>query len=252
MSFWLFLALIPLAVVAGLVAAKLAVRDLGTASSLLTAVPGVARDLLEREVDKVAAWNGHAVAPMAFVVFLWLASSGIHAVFDAMESETGSARPWWKKRLIALGACVLLSIGVALVALLGTGLDWIWTLTGGRLPQAAAIAEDSIVGKLGRLVLGAVVALGITSGIFLMGVPRRARQSMPILPGALLAVAIELILGLGYGAYVSRAGTGSAYQAGLAAIGVTMTAIYFFSLAILVGLELNVVLRDRRIQAPPC
>jgi membrane protein len=248
MSFWIFLALIPLAVVAGLVAAKLAARDNFILSATAATMPAVARDLVARELDRIAAWHG-AVAPTALVVFLWLASSGIHAVFDAMEPQTGCERPWWKKRLIALGACVLLSTGVALVALLGTGLEWIGTLVGKHLPREAEVWESSAFGHTVRLLLGALVAFGLTSGLFVLGVPKGARGTMPVVPGAVLAVALEVVLGLGYGFYVSKAGAGGAYQAGLGVIGVTMMAIYLLSTAMLVGLELNVVLRDRRAAA---
>jgi membrane protein len=253
MAFWLFLALIPLAVVAGLVAAKLAMSDTtGAFSAALESTPSATRELLAHELDHVAAWNGGAVAPTGIVIFLWLASSGVHSVFDAMELEAGCSRPWWQKRLIALGTCILLSAGVALLTLLGTGLGWIWHLTGARVSEATAIAESSIVGHVVRLVLGALVALGLTSVVFLLGLPRAARKSMPVLPGAALAVLLEFALGLGYALYVSKMGTGSAYQAGLAAVGVTMMALYLFSIALLVGLELNVVLREKRTGKTGC
>jgi membrane protein len=245
MAFWLFLALVPLAVVAGLVAARFTMQDpSGAASAVLSSMPTAARDLLRSELGKIDAANG-AVAPTAVVVFLWLASSGVHAVFDAFEIEAGCTRPWWLKRLIALGTCIVLSIGIALVTLLGTGLEWIWRLTGARVPEAAWVAESSMVGQVVRFVIGALVAFGLTCLVFVFGVPREGRSKMPILPGAILAVLLDSILGLGYAFYISKAGTGSAYQAGLATVGVTMMAIYLSSLALLVGLELNVVLRDR-------
>jgi uncharacterized BrkB/YihY/UPF0761 family membrane protein len=147
---------------------------------------------------------------------------------------------------MALATCVLLSAGVALVALLGTGLGWIWRLTGAHLLEATAIAESSAVGHLVRRMLGAVIAFGLTSAVFVLGVPKEARAKMPIVPGAMLAVALETVLSLGYAYYISKVGTGGAYQAGLGAVGVTMMTIYFFAVALLVGLELNVVLRDKR------
>jgi membrane protein len=250
-AFWLFLALVPLAFVAGLAAAKLALSDTGPLSSALEAIPAVARDMLKEQLARVAE-HQRVLAPTALGVFVWLASSGLHAVFDAMEIETGCVRPWWKKRAIAIVGCVLFSFGVAAVALLGSGLDWIWKLLGQRVPDVAEIAQVSFVGRLVRLVLGALVAFALTVGLFEVGIPRHARCGMPIVPGAILAVALQIVLGLGYGYYVSRAGAGGAYQAGLATIGVTMIALYLFSIALLVGLELNVTLRDRRRGSPGC
>jgi membrane protein len=208
--------------------------------------------LLRQQLARISSLNHGVIAPTALAVFVWLASSGLHAVFDAMEAETGFRRPWWKKRALAIGGCVLCSLGVATLALLATGLDWIWKLTGQRLPPVAELAELSLIGRAVRLFLGALVAFGLTIGLFILGVPRQARRGMPIVPGAVLATALGTVLGLGYGFYVSKAGAGGAYQAGLAAIGVTMMALYLFSVAILVGLELNVTLRDRRQRPPGC
>jgi membrane protein len=249
-SFWLFLALVPLAVVAGLVVAKLAVAGTsGAALPLLSSLPEPARDLLESEVRKIAALEGGAVALPALAVFVWLGASGVHSVFDAFEIEASCERPWWKKRVLAIGTCVLLSGGVAAVALLGTGLEWVWRISGARVPALADV-ESSGGGQVLRFVLGALVSLGLTSALYALGVPASVRRAMPILPGAILALTLEMVFGLGYAFYVSRAGTGSAYLAGLAAVGVTMTALYLEVLALLVGLELNVVLREGRTPKP--
>jgi membrane protein len=190
MAFWLFFALIPLAVVVGLVAAKLAMSDeTGKALLLVASLPRAARELLLNELGKVAAWKGGAVAPSAALVFLWLASSGVHAVFDAFEIQAGCARPWWKKRLIALGTCVVLSVGVGVVTLLGTGIDWLWHAAGSHVPEATKIVENSAVGQVVRFVLGAVISLGLTSLVFVLGVARGARRRMPVQPRPIHAVA---------------------------------------------------------------
>jgi membrane protein len=252
MSFWLFLALVPLAFVAGLVAARLTLSGRGALASAFATAPVVAQELLRDQVGKVAALDHGGVAPTAIVVFVWLASSGIHSTFDAMEVETGCARPWWKKRAFALMTCVLFSLGVALVAFLAAGLDGVWKLAGAHLPDAARVAESSVVGQALRLLAGGLVAFALIAGLFAIGVPKDARHGMPILPGALVTVVLQIVFGLVYGFYVSKAGTGGAYLAGLAVVGVTMMALYLFSTAILVGVEVNVVLRDRGRASPRC
>src|SRR5205814_3045123 len=97
----LFLALIPLAAVAGLVLARLAVGS-ERVPELLASLPPEMRELIVQQLATVAAWNGGRVAAPAALVFLWLASGGMHAVFDVLEVKAGVGRPWWKKRLIAL------------------------------------------------------------------------------------------------------------------------------------------------------
>ena len=246
MSFWLFLALVPLATVAGWGAARLAVQRPAATYDLLAPIPSVAREVVANEVAKIAAWNGQSVAPTAVVVFLWLASTGVHAIFDAMELEAGGQRPWWRKRLIALGTCIVLSFGIALSALLVTGLSWIWSVTGATVPSVAAALSWGPAWQACRAIAGALLAIGMVSALFVIGVPPAARRGMPTLPGALMVVALGPVLGYGYGIYISKMGTGSAYLAGIAGIGVTMTALYLASVALLVGLEVNVMIRDRR------
>src|SRR5690349_8269125 len=96
MAFWLFLSLVPLAAVAGLVVAKVAVSS-AEVTLLLASLPIETRELVSRQLKHVAAWNGGSVAAPAALVFVWLASGGVHAVFDVLEVKAGASRPWWKK-----------------------------------------------------------------------------------------------------------------------------------------------------------
>ncbi len=110
MSFWLFLSLVPLAAVAGWLAARVATSD-GLTSSMLATVPYEVKQLLEGQVRHVAAWHGSTVAPLAAGTFVWLAASGVHAVFDALEVQSGTSRPWWKKRVLSIATCMALAVG---------------------------------------------------------------------------------------------------------------------------------------------
>ena len=247
MSFWLFLSIIPLAAVAGLVAARLAFTHYDAIGPLLASAPPEVSAMLAQQMGKVAAWNGGTVAPVATLVFVWLAASGIHSVFDALEVQTGSSRPWWRKRLIAIGTCFVLSAGIAVLALLATGLGWIERIGVARA-HAVARADWGVIGSALRLFVGVGIAFALTAGLYWVGLPPPVRRRMPIVPGAILAVVLQFAMGLGYGLYLSTMGSGDAYQAGLAVMGVTLMTLYLFSLAILIGAELNQVLGERRIQ----
>ncbi len=245
MAFWVFLSLIPLAAVAGLVAARLALTHANATGPLLMTLPPATRELVRGEMGNVAAWNGGAVALPAVVMFFWLASSGVHAIFDALEIQTQSSRPWWKKRILALGACIALSTGIAAVTLLTTGLGWVRHLAE-NVSIAGEAAQSSVVARIGGIGFGAALAIGFNAGLFWVGVPEIARRRLPVWPGALLTTFLEVALGYGYSFYVGKAGDGGAYQGALAVIGVTLTALYLLSTAILVGAELNRYLGARR------
>jgi membrane protein len=240
-AFWLFLALVPLAAVAGMVAAKLATTKGSLLAPLLVSMPAASRELLTKELGRVAAWNGHAVAPLSAIVFMWLASSGVHAILDAFDTATECSRPWWKKRLVALGICVLLSLAVAAIALV-IGFLHLGPFTSGApsLTMTGA-ARSGIV---------FVVEVGVVIAIFALGVMPEARRRQRLWPGALLAVVIHTLVGYGYVEYVRQVGAGGAYRAGLATIAVTMIAVFVFTLSLLLGVTLNKLLpRSRPVAA---
>jgi membrane protein len=248
MAFWLFLSLVPLAAVAGLVVAKIAVSSSAVAS-LLAALPVETRELISRQLQQVAAWNGGSVAAPAAIVFVWLASGGVHAVFDVLEVNAAVSRPWWKKRALALASCVALSLGSAVIAVVATGLTRAVAFLRGTMPIAEFESQVHVKGLLEstfRVGFGLLTALGLVAGLYFVGVPRGARRRTPVLPGAFLAVALLAGLGYGYVFYLSKVGVHSAYQAGLSIIGVTMFALYLFSVALLIGAELNHLLARRQ------
>ena len=248
MAFWLFLSLVPLAAVAGLVLARIAVSS-ADVTSLLASLPDETRDLVSRQLNHVAAWNGGSVAAPAAVVFVWLGSGGVHAVFDVLEVNAETSRPWWKKRALALVSCVALSVGIAIITVLAAGLSRVLAFLRGTIPIAEFESRHHVPGLVDTVVrfgMGGLTAIGLVAGLYLVGIPRTARKRATVLPGALLAVLMQAGLGYGYIFYLSKVGAHSAYQAGLSIIGVTMIALYLFSISLLVGAELNHVVARRK------
>jgi membrane protein len=250
MAFWLFFSLVPLAAVASFVGARYAKEHTSLFETWLSVLPQEARSFVTTQVAHVAAWRG-GTAPAAVATFVWLASNGVHSVLEAIEVQTGVTRPWWRKRLLALGVCLALSISAAALALLAVGLARVETAAGHSWPGSLVTIEWSGVGRAIRSALGLALALGMTAGLYRLAIPRRARTHAKVLPGAAVAVALQVVLGWCYALYISRFGSaaaysGGAYQAGLAAVGVTMTTLWLLSIALLVGVELNAMLGPSR------
>ena len=246
MAFWLFFSLLPLAAVGGLVLARLQFEGGDVVGTMLGSTPPAVRELIATQLGQVAKWNGGAVGPLAAVVFVWLASSGIHSIFETLEVQAGVARPWWKKRALALVTCGGLSVGVALLGLLGTGLGWLFRLAGTALPHALTSSHESGLFTLTvRILLGVLIAFGLVAGLYTVGTPRVVHRPFTVVPGTLLAVSLQALSGFGYGLYIHLMGTGNAYQAGLGIVGVTLMSLYLFCLALLVGAELNQAMSDR-------
>ncbi len=244
LSFWVFLALIPLAAIAELVTARLAAHHWGMVAPLMSSLPPEAGRFVSSELAGVSAWNGGAVALPAALVFLWLASSGAHSVFDVLEIQTRSTRPWWKKRLLAIAVCLAFSVGAAFLALLGAGLDGVEHVMSRAVSTGPAVSSVASVAT--RLAASALVVFALIAGLFRVGVPREPNaRPLPILPGAALTTVLQGALAWGYGIFIKAVGTGGAYEGALAVIGVTMTMIYLLASALLLGAELNRRLGER-------
>ncbi|HVU00718.1 MAG TPA: YhjD/YihY/BrkB family envelope integrity protein [Polyangiaceae bacterium] len=251
-AFWLFLSLVPLAAVAGLVAARVTLRDWNRFSPVLSALPRAARPFVASELKSVSRWNGGTVGVSSALVFVWLASSGVDALFGSIEAVSGAARSWWRRRGLALGACALLSIAVALLAFLGPGLGSVLVALERVLPDSTLLERvHRVMGPIVRFVLALAVGLGYVATLYFIGVPRAARIRMPIFPGAAFAVAMQFVTSFGYSAYLSKVGTTSAYTAGLGIIGLVLMGLYLFSLSLLTGVLVNRFVAERALRARP-
>jgi membrane protein len=166
-------------------------------------------------------------------VYVWLASSGVHALFDAFESMSGTSRGWVHKRAVALLSCLGLSLGGAALAVLTGAVQRVRSLI-----DASVSAPDGME-LLVRALLGAALVFAIAGCLYAVGVPTHTRQRLPIVPGAALATVLQAALVVAYGALVRVTGDGSAYLAGLSAIAATMTSVYLHVLALLLGFALN-------------
>lgn len=239
-AFWLFLSLIPLAAVAGLVAARFSIDNWERLTPVVSALPSSTRDLVRSELLTVSRWNGGTVGLTSGIVFIWAASTGVHAIFDALEMETGAERSWTKKRLLAVATCLTSSVAVALLAVIGPGLEGGLEWLSQYVPWLAIFrGEPTVPGRMVRIAVSAILLFGYISGLYWVGVPKKARRGMPIIPGAIVAVVLEGALSFAYSFYVSRIGVGAAYGAGLTIIALTMTALYVFSIALLTGAVVN-------------
>jgi membrane protein len=242
-AFWVSLALIPLAAVSGMVVARFAVSDRLVAEMLSRSLPAEAEQMVARELSTVASYDGGRLGPLATVVFVWLASSGVHAILDAFEALAGvAARPWWKKRAISVAACFAGALGVGAIALLGAPFAQFAHADG------AEPASPEPWSTATRLVLGVATDLLLTAGLYWVALPRAARPHV-MLPGVCVAVGLQFLLGACYSLILGTLGDGSAYLAGLAVVGVTMTVVFIYMLSLLAGLALNLAL-SAHLEAP--
>jgi membrane protein len=251
MAFDLFLAAIPMLALAGWIFAALLERSedaLDAVSLLLDLTPNEVNNLVRVNLRRFSAG---AVAPIAILGALWLASSAFHTLMSVFELAVHAVRrSWWNKRMIAIG-CVLVGIG-------GLALSGYFAvlIAGGpiALLESFAPTYSGTGAKLARWIAPLVAWAGATAllaGFFRIAV-RRPHVKRRVWPGAFLTMAIGGASSALFGYYAGHLARFSLFYGSLAAVAVTMAWLWIICAALLVGAELNAQLEgeepDRKAQ----
>jgi membrane protein len=249
MAFNLFLAAIPMLALAGWLAGHLLGRNqeaLGITSLYVNLTPLQLHDILEKNFQRFSVG---AVAPLALVGALWLASSAFHMLMSVFEiAVRARRRPWWKKRLIAIGCVLALNVLLAATA---------WTtvsLAGGPAVVFRLFRSgESLIGPaqrslaIGIALVAATVAL---AGFFRIAVDRPGLNRR-VWPGAVVTVAIGGLASTGFGIYARTLASFAVFYGSLAAVAVLLAWLWIWCAALLLGTELNAQLEGGERVAPP-
>ncbi len=290
MAFHFFLSLLPLLVFIGYVLGLVA-RKKGVAAVLgllLDNLPEASEAIVRNEVTHLA--SADRLGPLAAVGFLWVASGGMHGLINAVESVVGAPRrAWWKKRLFAVGSVIatLVALGIAAFGII----EWddvvhaperpaiTATATSGAADASAGAstahasagaakatpprANRTTAPKRARkilrsggervltIALSLAMAVGGLSAFYRFAVSHARRVRRRVLPGAVLAVALWIVVSWGFGLYLQTLGSYTVYYGSLAAVAVLLVWLWLVSLSILVGAELNSQLEGLRDELQP-
>ncbi len=275
MAFHFFLSLMPLLVFIGYVVGGL-VRRRGVEAVLapiLGSLPEASEAVVKEQLVRLG--GATALGPIAAIGFLWLAAGGMHGLMTALETVTGAPRrPWWQKRL--LGAAWTIGAVVSFVLAAFAVIQWDDVVHADATAQVAPVAPSSsapavrtrassaarrsssaprrrvlrVLHSDGEraLALGISLALAIAALAafyrFSVSHPRRVKRR--VLPGAVLAILLWLVISWGFGLYARTLATYAVYYGSLTAVAITLIWLWLTSLAILVGAELNAQLEGLR------
>ena len=249
MAFDLFLAAIPMLALAGWLFAKLSQGSdavLTSASLLVDLTPQDVRTLIWRQLGQFSVT---AVAPVALVGALWLASSAFNTLMAVLEVTVGAQRrPWWKRRLIAL-ACVIISIFLFMIsAILAV------KLAGGPATVARVLARGELpfLDHASHFLLLGLVLLSVTtllSAFFRIAVIRPGVRRR-VWPGAVLTILTSGGASVGFAYYASHLARFALFYGTLSAVAITLGWLWIMCLTLLLGAELNLQLEDLSVQPP--
>jgi len=216
-------------------------------------MPQPAFELLRGTLEEITNTAGTGKLTIGVSLTLWSASSGMEAVINGLNVaySVPEARPWWRRRLVALGLTVALG-GFATIALfLILASDTLARSIGQYFPVLEWIGRWSsavqwIIG-LCSLLLGLTLVFRFAPNL------RQSRWEANA-PGALLALICWILASAGFKLYLSSFGAFNRTYGSLGAVIVLLIWLYVSGAAILIGGELNsviwqAVLRRSKAQA---
>jgi membrane protein len=238
LAYYLLLALVPaivfLVALASFFPADTVAQMVG---SLRAFAPGDVVQIMEEQLQRVAAGQQGGLLTVGIGMALWSSSAALVSVTAAMNRayDIEEARPWWKVRLIAIA----LTIGLALFIITAIALVMVGPTLGeqiaSRLGLGAAFAWTWTILQW-PVIIGLVVLAIALINYF---APDAEQDWEWVTPGAVVSTILWLFASLAFKIYLANFADYNATYGSLGGVIVLMLWFYISALAVLVGTEMN-------------
>jgi membrane protein len=206
-------------------------------------LPENAYSLIENTlIDIVTKKSGNLLFIM-FLATVVFSTNGIHAVIHAfvVTSHSFKSRSWVNQRKISI---VLLLIGVSMITLAAM-LIIFGKMAVSRLVELGILEKSFTILIVGLLKWIIVVLLLFSAISFLYYLaPAKKDGFRFVTPGSTLATILFIITSLGFSAYVNNFGQYNRFYGWIGTLMVILVWLYLNSIALLLGFELNVSIKD--------
>ena len=204
-------------------------------------LPEQSADLFEVTVRYVASEGMGGLLIFGLIVTLWSSSTGVYAIMEQLNvvHAVKDRRPFWKVRgtaiLLMLLFFLLAIVSLSLVIFGGVVQSWVASIIGWSHPLLFFFAT------LRWIIIAAAVLLALAV-TYRFG-PDVKLKFRFISPGNMTAAILIALASIGLRFYVSKFGNYSATYGNLAAMIILVLWMYMVGIALLVGCEINEVLR---------
>jgi membrane protein len=237
LAYYFLLALFPLLIFLTSIIGFLPGVDNSLLIGLERALPPDAMKLVREVLEDVVSHRSSGLLSFALIGTLWAASSGVVSLMEALNVayDAKENRPFWKRRLIALGLTLILAV----LVIGGSGLIMLGHRIGGWLESKLSLSGAfAFVSNA----VGYLTGFGLLlSGILLLYyfAPNVDLSKRRVIPGAIFA-SIGIVMGsLLFSLYLRIAPSASATYGSLGAVVTLMLWLYIIGLLLLVGGEIN-------------
>jgi membrane protein len=208
--------------------------------------PANAYHLMETTIiDIVTNKSGGLLLVMFFATIIF-STNGIHAVLHAFVVTSHSFKPrsWVNQRKVSV---LLLLIGILMIAAAGMLIIFGKSAVN-RLVELEILEKSLVISILVFLKWIVVVLLLFVAISFLYYLaPAKRHDFKFITPGSTLATILFIITSLGFSAYVNSFGQYNKLYGWIGTLMVILIWLYLNSIALLIGFELNLSIKEARI-----
>jgi len=208
-------------------------------------LPLNAFNFLETTIRDIVTNKSEGLLIVMFFATIIFSTNGIHAVIHAfvVTSHTFKSRSWLHQRKISV---LLLLIVVFLISIAGF-LVIFGKMGINRLAELEIIERDLVIFIL-RIIKWIIVILLLFLAISFLYylAPARKTDFRFISPGSLLATILFIVTSLGFSAYVNHYGQYNKLYGWTGTLMIILIWLYLNSIALLIGFELNVSIKEAR------
>ena len=201
-------------------------------------LPSSASQMVSNTVFEVSNASSGGKISFGILAALWAASAGMGAISESLNIayHVKETRPWWKRRLIAVG------LTLALAILIITAL--VIVLYGGRIADGLASSYSLGTGftLAWKILQWPIVLFFLLLGfalIYYWAPDLRDQDWRWVTPGSVVAVVLWLLVSFGFRLYLHYFNSYSKTYGSLGAVIILMLWFYFTGAAILIGGEVN-------------
>lgn len=216
--------------------------------TLSRVVPYSASALIYTTVDEIARNADGGKLSFGILTALWVASSGMGAISEALNAMYGvkESRSWWKVRAASIGLTVALAVLIISALLL--------LLYGGEIGEGIASyfnQSSHFIALWGAVQIPIVLAFVLLSfALIYFFAPNVYEQKWYwITPGSLIGVGLWLLVSFLFRVYLRHFDSYSVTYGSLGALIVLMLWFYLTGVAILLGGKMNAEIENAAAQA---
>ena len=201
-------------------------------------LPGDAASMIQKTLGEIVRGARGGLLSVGALAALWAASAGLASMMTALNVayDVEDSRPWWKRRAIAVGLTLALSLLIlsAMVLLVFGG------AIGRFLGNTVGLGNLAVT--LWNIAQYPIAIAFVVLGIALLYYAAPAVEHRTwywVTPGSIVATVAWIAISLGLRFYVSNFGNYSATYGSIAGVILLMLWLYITGLVMLLGAEIN-------------